>query len=353
VTSPAVATARALLAEGGAALAAAGLATARLDAEWLLANLAEVDRLALHLMALDVDTDLVARYRAGIERRATHEPLQHILGWDEFCGLRLSVGPAVLVPRPETEGLVSWALELLPAAGRACDVGTGSGCIAAALAAARPAARIIALDRSLPALRVAAANLRALGVNEHVQLVAGDLFDPLLSRREAFDLVVANPPYLPSPLIPTLPPEVRQWEPRDALDGGPDGMAVLRRIIADAPAHLSPDGWLLLEIGEGQLAPLAELMAEHGFSDVRSRHDLAGVERYLGGRAGRANRSVPVAAAAQPEARVNNLRSSGGRIARRSPRRAELRFRESAKRAAAVDLGGRFRKGGEAPLRVT
>jgi release factor glutamine methyltransferase len=338
----------ALLAEGAAALTAAGLPTARLDAERLLAGMAGVDRFQLHVADRDLGADFVTRYRAGIARRAGHEPLQHILGWEEFCGLRLAVGPAVLVPRLETEALVEWALELLPDGGTVCDAGTGSGCIATALAAARPDVRVIGVDHSLPALAVAAANVRALGLAERVALVAGDLFAPFRRHRRVFDLVVANLPYLPSSIIAGLPAEVRDWEPRHALDGGADGTAVLRDVISGAAEHLSPDGWLVMEIGEEQAPPLAALMASHGFCDVQVRRDLAGVERYLAGRTERAAADMRPAAQAPLGARLNSRRSSAGRIARRSRRRAELRFRESAKRARATFLGGGS-EGGESP----
>jgi release factor glutamine methyltransferase len=302
----------ALLAEGCAALTAAGVPTARLDAEWLLAGFTGVDRFRLHVAHLDVSADVVARYRAGIARRTRHEPLQHILGWQEFCGLRLSVGRAVLVPRVETEGLVEWALDLLPGGGTVCDVGTGSGCIALAIAAARPDACVIGLERYPTALEVAAANLRALGLTGRVALVASDLFGALRPLRPAIDLVVANPPYLPSPAISSLSAEVRDWEPREALDGGPDGMAVLRDIIAGAPAYLHPGGWLVMEIGEEQARPLAVFMAGHGFRDIQRRRDLAGIERYLAGRTERAG-------AEMPEAAPGSLAASGSPAAVGSP----------------------------------
>ena len=139
------------------------------------------------------------------------------------------------------------------------------------------------MDRSLGALAVASDNVRKLGLGERVKLLAGDLFEPLGSIRSALDLVVANPPYIPSAVLPTLPTEVSAFEPRLALDGGPDGMAVIRRIIAGAPAALRPGGWLLMEIGEEQAGPLASLMAAEGFSGIRARRDLRGVERYIGG----------------------------------------------------------------------
>jgi release factor glutamine methyltransferase len=280
-------TVSALLQRAAAILEAGGVETSRQDAEWLLASLLGVERLALYLdPGRRLSAPRVARYLATVERRAAREPLQYLLGWEDFHGVRLSVTPDVLVPRPETEGLVEWALELLrgrpdPAV---ADLGTGSGAIACAIASARPDADVLAVEASAGALAVASRNVRELGLASRVRLLAGDLFAPLGSLSASLDLVVANPPYLPSAVIPSLPPEVSRHEPRAALDGGPDGMAVLRRIVAGAPPVLKAGGWLLMEIGEEQAGPLASLMAAEGFSGIRARRDANGVERYIGGR---------------------------------------------------------------------
>lgn len=277
----------ALLARGAAALEAAGIQPARAEAEWLLAGLLGVDRFALYLdPARRLATPTVTRYLDQIERRAAHEPLQYLLGWEEFHGLRLAVSPDVLVPRPETEGLVTWALEVLAERPEpvVADLGTGSGAIACAIAHAAPRAEVLAVELSAGALAVATRNVRALGLASRVRLLAGDLFAPLASIPASLDLVVANPPYLPSAVIASLPPEVSRHEPRAALDGGPDGLAVIRRIVTGAPALLRPSGMLLMEIGEEQAGPVASLMAAEGFSGIRARRDLNGVERYIGGR---------------------------------------------------------------------
>ena len=199
--------------------------------------------------------------------------------------MRLTVTPDVLIPRPETEGLVERALELLGGLDHAvvADVGTGSGAIACALAAARPDLELLAVDQSLGALAVASDNVRTLGLASRVMLLAGDLFGPLASLRGSLDMVVANPPYLPAMTLASLPAEVVRFEPRLALDGGPDGMRVLRRLIAEAPAHLRPGRWLVMEIGEEQAGALASLMAAQGFSAIGARRDLRGVERYIEG----------------------------------------------------------------------
>jgi len=281
------ATVPALLGRAAAALEEAGIETARPEAEWLLAGLLAVERFALYLEPTRRLTAAeAAHYRELIARRARREPLQYLLGWEDFHGLRLAVTPDVLVPRPETEGLVEWALEVL--AGRPdpviADLGTGSGAIACALARALPRAAVLAVEMEAGALAVASRNVRDLGLSARVRLLAGDLFAPLGSLSAGLDLVVANPPYLPSAVIASLPPEVSRHEPRAALDGGPDGLGVIRRIVAGAPPVLKPGGWLLMEIGEEQAGPLASLMAAEGFSGIRARRDLNRVERYIGGR---------------------------------------------------------------------
>ena len=332
------ATARGLVAEGSRRLAEAGLPTARQDAEWLLAAVLGRERFALYLEPKEAVGEAAGRrFRALVARRADHEPLQHLLGYEDFRGLRLRVTPDVLIPRPETEGLVEWALELLTeddaisadwgragaisgppltekrqsngltpeegtagavsgpplmvngqSIGRAsslmADIGTGSGAIACALAAARPDVRVLATDTSPAALAVAEGNVRALGLADRVRVVAGDLLEPLAGEPGTVDMIVANAPYLPTGILPSLPREVFAFEPRGALDGGPDGMDVIRRLLTAAPAALRPGGWLVLEIGEDQAAPLAALMAAGGFVDVASRDDLRGVRRYLAGR---------------------------------------------------------------------
>ena len=279
-------TALALLREGMAILQVSGPAAARREAEWLLAGLLGVGRFDVYLEpARELSADEARRYLALLRRRAAGEPLQHLLGFEEFHGLRLAVSPAVLIPRPETEGLVEWAIEMLGERADAlvADVGTGSGAIACALAARVPGLRVLALDCSPAALAVAADNVRAHGLADRVHLAVGDLLAPLSERGVRVDLVVANLPYLPSALIGALPDEVAAWEPRVALDGGPDGMVLLRRLVRGVAGVLGRGGSLLMEIGEEQAAPIASLMAAEGFGGIQSRRDLNGVERYIGG----------------------------------------------------------------------
>jgi release factor glutamine methyltransferase len=286
---PAGATARARLESAASRLAAAGIATARADAEWLLAGLLGRGRAGL-LVVLDegLPAPLAARFETAVARRARREPLQQVLGWEEFRGLRLAVTPDVLVPRPETELLVDWALALLPPGPAAVrplvmDVGTGSGCIACAIAHERPDAAVVAVDRSAAALAVARANVARHGLAGRVRLVAGDLLGAV--GRGRIDLIVANLPYLPGPSIAGLEPEVSRHEPRLALDGGPDGLDALRRLVPASAAVLRPGGGLALETsGPAQAAAVAGLAAAAGFVEVAVRADLAGVGRFVAGR---------------------------------------------------------------------
>ena len=277
-------TVRAALDLGAAALQDAGIDGGRVDAEWLLAAALGVSRgrLGLHVRQALEPTD-AARYVRALRRRIAREPLQHIVGTQAFRDLTLSVSGAALVPRPETEALAGWALELLPAPARlAIDVGTGAGCIACALACERPDLRVIALEISPRAAALARDNVAGLGLGARVAVKVSDLFSALAAERA--DLIVSNPPYLPSGLIASLAPEVSRYDPRLALDGGPDGLDVIRRLVDAAPRWLAPGGWLVLETGGGeQLAPVVALLAARGFQPVQTRPDLAGVVRFAAG----------------------------------------------------------------------
>lgn len=256
-----------------------GLDSSRLTAELLLAQALGCDRVHLYMdFSRPLNKDELAAFRALVERRAAGEPTFYLLGSREFYGRRFKVDARVLVPRPETELVVEAALEKLGEgfAGTALELCTGSGCIGLSLAAERPDLRLLAVDASAQALEVARENAQALGLAERVELLGGDLYAPVPGR--SFALVVANPPYLETGLIPTLAPEVLA-EPRIALDGGPDGLALIRRIVAGAPAALDPGGWLVVEIGEGQGAALLDLCRAAGLVDGAIRKDLAGLER--------------------------------------------------------------------------
>jgi release factor glutamine methyltransferase len=285
VSAVTTASTRAAIDAATARLRDAGVDTARVDAEWLMAGLLGVGRAVL---AANLDRELTpalaARYHAALTRRERREPLQHILGWEEFCGLRFTVTPDVLVPRPETEMLVEWALSLLPPIGPGrrliIDVGTGSGCVACALAAARSDLEVVAVDASPAAVAIARRNVSALELGGRVTVQEGDLLSGIAGRRA--DLVVANLPYLPAHVLAGLPAEVRTHEPRVALDGGVDGLSVIRRLVADAPARLAAGGALVLETAGGdQLRVTAALMRAAGFSNIATRRDLVGVERFI------------------------------------------------------------------------
>jgi release factor glutamine methyltransferase len=277
------------LAAATTALEAAGLPSARVDAEWLLAGLLGLGRVAARLeLGEAAPAPLAERYAHAVGRRARREPLQRILGWEEFRGVRVRLTDSVLVPRPETETLVEWALALLPAPGPrrllAIDVGTGSGCIACALASERADLDVVAVDVSPAAAAVARENVRALDLAGRVRVVAADLFAGLRDVRA--DLIVSNPPYLPSSLMPELPPEVRIHEPRLALDGGSDGLAVIRRIATAARPYLRPSGALVFETAGGdQASAAAALLRGAGWDQVAVRGDLVGIERFVAGRA--------------------------------------------------------------------
>jgi release factor glutamine methyltransferase len=278
-------TVRAALELAVTALRAAGIEAAHADAEWLLADTLAIPRGRLAVQAREaLEPDEAARYVLALRRRIAREPLQHIVGTQAFRELTLRVSGDALVPRPETEVLAGWALELLPrgtGSSLAIDLGTGSGCIACALAFERPDVRVIALDASPSAVALARANVETLGLGARVTVELSDLFAALTTERA--DLVVSNPPYLPSGLLDSLPAEV-QHDPRLALDGGPDGLDLIRRLVDEAPRWLRPSGWLVLETaGQAQARQVAALMAARGFVRVEARPDLAGIVRFVAG----------------------------------------------------------------------
>jgi release factor glutamine methyltransferase len=276
-----------LLRQAGQRLRDAGLATARQDAELLLARVLSTSRLAIQVEPdREIDPVALAGFERLLARRAGHEPLQYLLGVEEFMGLRIRVGPGVFIPRPETELLVERALACLPGTPGlvALDLCAGAGGVACAMAARRRDLFVWAVERSPRAARFARTNVDDLGLAARVHLLEGDLFTPLtgLDLAGRCDAVVANPPYLARPTLATLPPEVRDWEPAPALDGGPDGLAVVARILAEAPRFARPGGRVLLEIGHDQAERLRRrLAADPRYERPVFHRDLAGHERVL------------------------------------------------------------------------
>jgi len=237
-------------------LTAKGVRSPRLQIELLLAHVLEVPRLKLYL---DFDRVLKEReletLRELVRRRGAREPLQRIVGSTSFCGLEFTLDREVLIPRPESELLAERAWTLLEALGEASpcvlDFGTGSGCLGVTVAAHCPRARVYALDVSAAALAVARENAGRHGVLNQLEFWQGDGFGAVPAGMR-FDVVLSNPPYIPTAEIATLEPEVRDHDPHLALDGGPDGLTVIRRLAAEAPPFLRPQGRLLLEFGDGQ-----------------------------------------------------------------------------------------------------
>jgi release factor glutamine methyltransferase len=232
-----------------------GVQSPRLDAEVLLAHSLGCKRIDLYARSTEnTDERRRAEFRDLVKRRVDGCPVAYLVGEKEFYLLKFHVSPDVLVPRPATETLVMRALDLckpLPAP-RVLDVGTGSGCIAVSIAHRQPGT-IVALDTSEAALAVARRNAERHGVADRIRFVRSDVYDAL-NGESSFDVIACNPPYIPTPTIPTLDREVREHEPQVALDGGPDGLGVIDRVVAGAADRLTAGGWLLLEIGFDQEA---------------------------------------------------------------------------------------------------
>ena len=268
-------------------LASREIENPRLEVELLLAAALGLRRIDLYLQfERTLPADEVETFRGHVRERLTGRPVQYITGESGFRLLDLEVTPDVLIPRPETELLVEQTLSLV-GEGRdatALDLGCGSGAIAIALATESPTLRVTASDLSPAALAVAAKNRDRHDIVGRLQLLCGDLFGPLRAETR-FDLIVSNPPYIETVEIESLQPEVRDHEPRLALDGGEDGLDVIRRIIQAAPKHLRPGGALLLEVGHTQAEQVSDLLAGDGL-EPSIHQDLAGIPRIVIGRSG-------------------------------------------------------------------
>jgi len=258
----------------------AGIESPRLTIELLLAHVLQKKRLNLYIeFEREIDEPTLERLREMVKRRVAGEPLQYITGEAEFCGLKFAVDRRVLIPRPETELLVEVVAGRSP--GKIVDVGTGSGCIAVALAKKLPDAQITGIDVSPEALEVAAGNIKRIGAEKNVRLLRGDLLQALPDSFAA-DAIVSNPPYIASGELAKLPKEVKDFEPLRALIAGEDGFEVIRRLVTDAKRFLSsPDGFIALEIGAGQRPAVEELFLRAKYEVAQVLKDLQGHERVI------------------------------------------------------------------------
>jgi release factor glutamine methyltransferase len=267
-------------------LAQKGVESPRLQIELLLAHVLRLPRLQLYLDYQRKLTEAeLNSVRDLVRRRGRREPLQYIIGSTSFCGLEVTVNPAVLVPRPETELLAERAVEFLNervAEGPpvALDLGTGSGCIAIALAVKSTRARVYACDVSAEALEVARQNAAHHEVADRIEFLKGEGFAAVASSLR-FDLIVSNPPYIPSAEVAGLQPEVRDYEPLVALDGGPDGLTFFRRLAVESLPHLKPDSRIMLELGYGQDAAVRRIFAEQKWIVEMVEPDYTGQPRIL------------------------------------------------------------------------
>ncbi len=255
----------------------------RLNAEMLLCHLLGISRLDIYTGFERALTGAQAdQYKKLVVRRGSGYPLQYITGECGFRGLTLEVREGVFIPRPETELLVEKALEVLPDGGAdVLDLGTGCGNVAVSVAAERPGTRVTATDVDAEALALCERNAEKAGVADRVETMKGDLFEPLAGSGRTFDMVVSNPPYVPTSCVDSLPAEVREHEPAAALFAGTDGLDIIRVITAGAPGSLAAGGWLLLEIDESQPEAVSGLLDAGGWSEVVVFDDLNGRPRVL------------------------------------------------------------------------
>jgi len=265
-------------------LADAGIESSRLDAELLMAEAAGIPREAVITGSIELSTAILEKFYAMVARRERREPIAYILGRKEFYSLEFEITPAVLIPRPETEFVVSAALEFMAGTpnARVLDIGTGSGAIAIAIAVNAPLASVTAVDISADAIAVASRNAQRHRVEDRVTFRRGDCFDVLDGPAlGSFDVIVSNPPYLDDAEIAALEADVRGFEPRVAMSAGASGLDILRRIAAGAPVHLVRGGDLIVEVAAGQAAAVAKLVEEAGLRDVTVINDFAGHPRVV------------------------------------------------------------------------
>lgn len=260
--------------------------TARLDAEYLMADVLGCRRMELPLKTTELTVVEATRFAGYLERRKTGEPVAHILGSQEFWSLEFKVTPATLIPRPDTETLVEVALKHLGQinGGTILDMGTGSGCILLSLLSELPAFYGIGIDQSRDALSVASENAEALNLSDRTAFVESDWFSAVDIPEGGFAAIVSNPPYIPSSDIMGLMQDVRDFEPLSALDGGEDGLDPYHIIAEGAFGCLSPDGLLAVELGIHQAAEVATIFKGAGFTEIEITNDLAGIGRVVSGK---------------------------------------------------------------------
>ncbi len=264
-------------------LRSAGVPNDLLDAQTLLAAALGKDRTYLIInFSEELGAEVLEKYQALVDRRATGEPLQYITGRQEFFGLEFMVTPDVLIPRPETELLVEETLRLTQGINQPLiiDVGTGSGCIAIALAREIEGAKVIATDISAGALRVARGNAQKHELQNQLEFIAGDLFSGIEAGTKA-DLIVSNPPYIAAEELPGLQREVRDWEPKTALTDFGDGLKFYRRLLNEAPAYLKSGGHFICEMGYMQSAKIQALVDRNIWTALTILQDLQGIERIM------------------------------------------------------------------------
>ncbi|KJF25885.1 SAM-dependent methyltransferase [Clostridium aceticum] len=281
-----------ILREAVEKLKAADIDTPQLDAEVILCNLLQVDRVKIHIYPeMEISQEICRRFWIDVEKRLKHMPVQYIVHHQEFMGLDLWVEEGVLIPRGDTEILVEKVLELykkdfFSQAVRMIELGIGSGAISVSIGKYIEKCEIYAVDISKKALDIAEKNILKHQMDKKITLLEGDLFQPLKEKNleESFEFIVSNPPYIPKAIISTLSEEVKDYEPSVALEGGADGLNFYRKIVDESPEFLRKNGWLVLEIGYDQGEKLKKMMAKKRFRDIEVIQDLAGLDRVVIGR---------------------------------------------------------------------
>lgn len=272
-----------IIRKSGEFLERKGVESPRLQVELILEQVLQMPRLQLYVNFERPITDKeLDRLRDCVKRRGAREPLQHILGSTSFCGLEIEVGPQALIPRPETELLAerAWTFLNERSQSNVLELGVGSGCLSVAIAVNSPTAQVTAIDLSDEALELAGKNVGRHGLADRVQLRKSDGFNELPPGVQ-YDLIVSNPPYIPGAGIETLQPEVRDHDPRVALDGGEDGLDFYRMLAGQAAAWLRPDGAMMLEFGDGQAPALKVVFGAKGWKIDAVERDLADKERFV------------------------------------------------------------------------